>query len=121
MSKDAVVAFTYSLHSTDQCTQKRVYSVDGEAVSSPRVGAWEPMTPGGSVASAELRTHFKSGKTLDIELDGDDHLTLAEDGRFEKLLRSIARGNMPGEALKRQLTKALDLPKLPKVKRARMK
>lgn len=122
MSKDQVIGFSYDLHSHDGCDLRCVYKVEkDQAVEvSPR-SRWIPMAPNGDITSTSLTTHLKSGKTMVIDLVGDEHAALLDHGRFEKLLQSIVRGNMPGEALKRQLTKALDLPKLPKLKRPKMR
>lgn len=117
MSRDAVVGFLYQIDTYDGCQKKSVYQVSEETIKEISSNTWEPMTPSGDVIAAKLTTHFKSGKSLDIDLEDHAHSALLEHGRFDKLLQSIVRGNMPGEALKRQLTKALDLPTLPKVKR----
>lgn len=117
MSRDSVVGFYYQINTSDGCHKKCVFKVSGESIKEIPSDGWHPMAPDGDVIAAKLTTHFKSGKSLDIDLEDNTHSALLENGRFDKLLQSITRGNMPGEALKRQLTKALDLPPLPKVKR----
>lgn len=118
--KNHVVGFTYEIQTVDGCTMSRNYRVQGEDVQELAREEWYPMRPSGAALQTVLTTHCQSGKRMRIELDGDEHEALQEAGRFEKMLASIARGNMPGEALKRQITKAYDLPKLPKLKRPRM-
>jgi hypothetical protein len=122
MSKDPVIGFTYDLHTHDGCDLRCIYKVEKDQVIevSPHSG-WAPMSPNGDITRTSLTTLLKSGKTMEIDLEGNEHVALLEHGRFEKLLQSISRGNMPGEALKRQLTKALDLPKLPKLKRPKIR
>lgn len=117
---NTVVGFTYEIQTVDGCTKTCNYRVQKETVQALPSDGWHPMAPLGAPLQAVLTTHCKSGKQMCIELDGDEHEALQTDGRFEKMLSSIARGNMPGEALKRQVTKAYQLPKLPKIKRPGM-
>lgn len=121
MSKDPVIGFSYDLHSHDGCERKCIYKVQKDQVLEVPDAGWAPMPPHGDITRSSLTTHLESGKTMIVDLEGDEHTALLDHGRFEKLLNSIVRGNMPGEALKRQLTKALDLPKLPKLKRPKMR
>lgn len=117
--QDAISGFTYLINSIDGCQMTRCFLVDEQGIREVPGPGWQPMPSTGCVSTSCLTTRYASGKLRTIDLEGDEHARLADNGGFEKLLSSIVRGNMPGEALKRQLTKAFDLPKLPKIKRLR--
>lgn len=120
-SISAVAGFSYEVSTIDGCQCVRRFAIsEGKPKELPNQG-WLPMTPKADPDCARLTTHYRDGRALVIELDGPEHTALAGNGGFEKMLSSIALGNMPGEALKRQITKAFDLPKLPKIKRAKMR
>ena len=118
--KDPVVGFSYDITTEDGCVMQCRYHVHKDDIKELPNAGWRPMNPTGCTVEAVLTTHYQSDKHLTIEMEGDEHVALQEDGRFDKMLASIVRGNMPGEALKRQITKAYDLPKLPKIKRPKL-
>lgn len=119
--QDRVVAFVVSEHSTDGCFRERKFVVRDQAISVLPTRDWSPSVPVASLSSATLVTHYSSGRKLEIDIEGGEFEELESQGRLHKMLSKISKGQMPGEALKRQLTKALDLLPLPKVTKKKLK
>lgn len=116
-----VSSFTLMANSQDGCIRETRYLVKEGKVREVTGAQWHPMEPRRPLAGATLTTHYQSGRALTIEIDGDEHGALSEQGRLDKLLRKVVGGQMPGEALKRQLTRAMDLSPLPKIKTPRLR
>ncbi len=119
--QDSVVAFVVSEHSADGCFRERKFVVRGQSISALPTRDWSPKAPVASLSSATLITHYSSGRKLEVDIEGGEFEELQNQGRLHKMLSKISKGQTPGEALKRQLTKALDLLPLPNVTKKKLK
>jgi hypothetical protein len=109
--QDIVVGFSAVNVSFDGCARTTLYTVNSDqSIFVSHQGKWSPMEPQMPLERAMLVTRYNSGRTLAIDLEGSEQQALIDHDRFPTLLRKIAQGQMPGQALNRQLSKALGRP-----------
>ncbi|OGU23766.1 MAG: hypothetical protein A2580_17945 [Hydrogenophilales bacterium RIFOXYD1_FULL_62_11] len=96
--------FRYSITTKDQCEKTVSYAIDqaGEVTEENDTG-WT-QEPDAETEFASLDIAWPEGRGDGVlELTGDQHRQLEDEGDFDQLLRWIAAGHDPADALSRAL------------------
>ena len=110
MANFGVDFFQYKTVTLDGCQQTQRFSIDKQKIIPGIPSSWVPVIPTLPVDKAVLVIGYASGKTYEVDVDGQEHHHLVQprskkNPLLHKLMNKIIQGQPPGLVLGKVLNK----------------